>query len=503
MQRVAVGMFFTECNHLGCIALTLADFERRGLTRGSDMLNSDLPPVLVGITAKLAEREKKIVPLLKAEAICGGPLTASCWDIIREGMIAQLRAAGPVDGVLLAMHGSAVAQNSLDPEGELLEIVRAIVGPSVPIVVTLDHHANITAKMAENSDALLAWETYPHRDSKQTGERGARLLADALDGKCRPTMAVAKVPVMVSGCLGHTDGPGPFADLMRRAKSLEGRDDTLSANMFLVHPYLDTPEMGGGAIVITDNNSSKARTRAEELARSYWEKRHDLEPPTVTPDEAIRRGNLLPSGPVLLVETADCIGGGAAGDSVATLAALLRHAPDADSVSPVIDPEAAHACHARGVGAAIRLKVGHKLAPKWGTPIELEGVVEFLCDGAFTYDGGLWGGNVVSMGKTAVVRRGGVRAILMSIPTYDWSDEQFRAVQIDWRQMRFVVVKNPMNYRLTLEAQSRGAFILDTPGPTPATLRHVQYSRLQRPYFPADSDIPSLKPTIYESKRRA
>ena len=496
MQRIAVGMFFTECNHLGGIALTLADFERLGLTRGPAMLTSPLPPVLVGIIETLRARGKEVVPLLKAEATCGAPLTASCWDTIRDGMLAQLRSLGNVDGVLLALHGSAAAENALDPEGELLEAVRVIVGPRVPIVATLDHHANITGKMAENVDALLAWETYPHRDSKQTGERGARLLADMLDGKCRPTMAVAKVPVLVSGCHGHTDGEGPFADLMRRAKKLEGHNGVLSANMFLVHPYLDVPDMGGGAIVITDGDMQKARQLAGELAMAYWDRRQDLEPPVLTPEAPIQRGLALPPGPVLLVETADCIGGGAAGDSVATLKVLLRMTPNEPSVAPVIDPDAAAACHAAGVGAKVKLRVGHKLVPKWGTPLEITGRVETLSNGAFKYDGGVWGGNMVSMGSTAVVRVGEVRVLIMSIPTYDWSDEQFRAVGIDWRAMRFVVVKNPMNYRLTLLAEARAAFILDTPGPTPATLRHVKYAHVRRPYFPADAEIVGLKPTV-------
>ena len=506
MQRVAVGMFFTECNHLGGVALTPADFERKGVLAGDELLaalgRGDAPPVLIGVYEELVRRGKAVVPLVKAEAFCGGPLTAACWKALRDRMLAALRDAGPVDGVVLAMHGSAVADNALDPEGELLERTRKSVGRAAAIVATLDHHANVTRKMIENADALVAWETYPYNDTRETGVRGARLLCDTLDGAIRPTMAFAKAPVLVSGCNAQTEWPGPFADLMRASKKLEGAGGVLSANMILAHPYLDVPELGGGAIVITDNDASLARSHAVQLARDYWARRFDLEAETHTPQEAIRRGMAIDGGPVLLVETADCIGGGAAGDSVAALAALLRLAPSERAIAPVVDPDAVAVCKRAGVGAAVSLTLGHKLSPKWGLPIAVRGLVERLHDGAFTYDGGIWGGVRSTMGDSAVLRVGEARVLVTSLPTYDWKDEQYRAVGLEWANAKFVVIKNPMNYRLTLAPAAKAVFILDTPGPTPPTLKHVPYKRLRRPYFPADTSIASFEPIVYESRAR-
>jgi microcystin degradation protein MlrC len=486
MKRVAVGMFFTECNQLAGGRLAWVDFERRGLFRGEEMLAGPMPAVLRGMVEVLRERGVEVVPLVKAEATCGGPLTAECWSGLRQMFVEELKKAGPVDGVLMALHGSAVAEDAVDPEGELLGLVKWAVGKEVPVVASLDHHANVTRMMVENAEALVAWETYPHRDAYETGRRGARILVDAMEGKIKPRMAVAKAPVLVSGCNGHTDGLGPFADLMRKAKGLEGVGGVISANMILVHPYLDVPEMGGGGIVVTDGDAGLARELAEELARDYWERRRELEPEVFTPEEAIAAGMKLKEGPVLLVETADCVGGGAAGDSVATFKALLKLAPGEKSVSPVVDFEAAEECHKAGEGATVRLKVGHWLDEQWGEPAEVTGVVERLIDGEFVYDGGFWGGMRVSMGRSALLKVGEARLLIMSIPTYDWKDEQFRAAGVDWRAMRFVVVKNPMNYRLTLRPEAAGEFLLDTPGPTPATLRHVKYERMKRPYFPGD-----------------
>ena len=400
----------------------------------------------------------------------------------------------PVDAVLLALHGAATVDDVGDPEGDLLDAVRRIVGPAAPVVATLDLHAHVTPDMVRHADALVAWETYPHSDQFGTGRRAARLLLGALDGRWRPTMAVAKVPVITSAIHGSTEGDGPFARIMRLAKSMEGRDDVLSTSVFLVQPYLDLPGMGSGGLVVTDNDADAAVTLATRIADAYWACRSDLEPDVVTPAEAIDAGLHTDGGPVILVETADCCGGGAAGDSVATLRALL--AAGASALVPVVDPDAAGACCQAGVGTQVTLPLGHKLDPRWGTPLTVTGRVTRTGDGRFTYTGGMWGGVEVSMGPCAVLQIGAVRVLVTTHATYDWADEQFRTMGTDPARAKFIVAKNPMNYRLAYGDVAKALFILDTPGPTPPTLRHVRFRRLERPYFPADVDIPGLVPTV-------
>jgi microcystin degradation protein MlrC len=439
----------------------------------------------------------EVVPLLVASACPGGPLPASCYRALKTEMLDRLRAALPVAGVLLALHGSASAEDAGDLEGDLLAAVRNVVGPALPVVATLDLHAHVTAEMVRHADALVAWETYPHKDAFTTGQRGARLLLDTLAGRCRPAMALAKVPVLVVGVLGHTEGEGPFADVMRFAKSHEGKPGVLSTSAFLVHPYLDLPDMGGGGLVITNGEPERAAAIATEIARRYWDRRFDLDPPVFTPEEAIRRVLQIEGGPVLVVETADCCGGGAAGDSVATLRALLGLPLPGPALVPVVDPEAAALCHRAGPGATVTLTIGHKLDPRWGTPVTLQGQVMRTLDGRFRYTGGIWEAQEGHMGPSAVVRAGRVEVLLTTHATYDWADEQFRAAGLDARSAKFVVVKNPMNHRLGYASIARAAFILDTPGPTPAVLHHVRYQRLRRPYYPADREIPGLEPRVY------
>jgi len=216
---------------------------------------------------------------------------------------------------------------------------------------------------------------------------------------------------------------------------------------------------------------------------------------------AIELGRRIEGGPVLLVETADCCGGGAAGDSVATLKALLGAGCQEKALVPVVDPLAAALCHRAGAGSQLSLLLGHQVDPRWGTPAEVVGDVIRLTDGKFRYSGGIWDGQIGDMGPTAVFRIDSIDVMIASHATYDWNDEQFESVDLKAREVKFVVVKNPMNYQMAYGSIARRAFILDTPGPTPATLKHAQFRRLQRPYFPADAEISGLIPKVCASAK--
>lgn len=491
---VAVGSIFTESNHLGGAITELSAFERQELCRGDEVL-AIATGTVGGMLAELRKRQIGVVPLIVASTCPGGPISAPCYNQLKSELLAALAKALPLDGILLALHGAAAAQGVPDVEGDLLCAVRELVGPEIPIVATLDLHAHVTPGMVTAANALLAWETYPHRDSFETGIRGARMLCDIVGGRIHPAMVMAKVPVVVSGVHGHTEGPGPFADIMRHTKSLEGRDGVLSTSAFLVHPYLDVDGMGGGGLVITDGDAGRAESLAREIARLYWQRRVELDPPVHTPAEAIRLGQSL-DGPVLLVETSDCCGGGAAGDSVATLRALMDARVNQICLVPVVDPAAAARCHHAGIGATLTIELGHTLDPRWGTPLVVRGRVSRLTNGKFRYSGGIWGGQTGDMGPTAVLDIGSIRVMVATHATYDWADEQYQSVQLDPASAHFIVVKNPMNYHLAYAGVAKHTFILDTPGPTPPVMHHVAFENLARPYYPADRDIPGLQPVV-------
>ena len=499
--RVGVGGIFIECNHFTAQLVDRAAFERSEWLTGEALLAKDTG-VIGGMLSVLRDVGCEPVPLFYASACPSGAVEAAVYDELKSELLRRLSDAGELDGVLLCLHGAGAAVNAPDLEGDLAGAVRAKAGEATPIVGTLDLHAHVTLEILVQTDALLAWETYPHEDAFETGERGARAMIEILGGRLKPLMALAKVPVLVSAIHGQTKPPGPFADVMQEAKRLEGEGAVFSVNPIFAHPYLNMPDMGGGVLVLANDDESGAVSLAKRLAKRYWEKRVELQPETVSPADAVRRGLQAKGGPVLLVETADCCGGGASGDSVHTLRALLAEAPEQAAIVPVVDPGAAQVAHSAGLGQAIRLRLGHQLDPQWGDPVEVEGVVTKLNDGTFVYRGGIWDGRAGDMGRTAVVAVGPIQIVISSNATYDWMTEQYDLLDLSPADCKFVVAKNPMNYQQAYAGMMKAAYVLDTPGPTPANTNALPYTAMSSGWFPAEPEHTIDEPEVLVSRRR-
>jgi microcystin degradation protein MlrC len=487
--RVAVGQISCESNtfarfrcDLETVRTTgyLLEGERLFELRGTDNEVSGACTVLEG------EAGATVVPLMASRWNSSSVLQAEAHAVLRETLLGRLREAGPVNGVLLSCHGSMVATDSDDPEADLAEAVRGIVGPEVPVAMTLDLHANVTDRMVRSIDLIVGYEHYPHDDAHTTGQRAARLLLDAIRGRISPTMARVRLPMIQTAFHASTSGDGPFARLERSARAREREAGVLSVSNFHVGSYIDVPEMGCSTLVITDADSGLARRHAIELAEAYWRDRHEYLVDRVSVAEAVRRGRELDAGPVLLLNTADTTGGGAAGDSISVAAGLLEAGIHEPALAMVVDPPAAAAWHPAGPGARLRLEVGHRVDPRWGRPVLLEGRVAALVDGRFRYTGGIFGGTDASMGPSAVFEVGPLRLLIMTASTYDWADEQYRSAGLDPTTARWVEAKNMMNFRRTYGHVMRAAYVLDAPGPTPADMRDLPFERARRPWFPMD-----------------
>jgi len=490
--RIAIGALLVECNHFGGIPTDMAAFQRTQYVQGNDLLT--LTDGTIGgflNTLGQSDHQCTIIPTVAATACPGGLVLDSTYQSIKTDLLTSLNAAQSedgLDGILLALHGSAATVSECDLEGDLLQAVRTTVGSDVPIVATLDLHAHVTQRMLDFADVLIAWETYPHADSAETGMRAAQALLDILRGILQPTMAMGIAPVLVGAINGGTAGDGPFAQTMKYAKSMESRPEVYSTSAFLVHPYLDAPEMGGGGLVITNNAPDLARQLARSVADFYWEQRFSLEPTLVAVSDAIQFAQTKDST-VVLVDTADCCGGGAAGDSIEVLPDLIALGEDVASVMPLVDSAAAEKCHAAGIGALVDLQLGHQHDRKWGVPLDVSGEVIYLSDGKFFYSGGIWDGCEGNMGPAVVLKTAGVYICISSFPTYEWCGEQYSALRIDVTRMKYIIAKNPMNYRMAFGHCCDHFIVLDTKGPTPATCKDLPYSHSHRPAFPWDDEI--------------
>ena len=491
--RIAVGQISSESNHFVSIPCELDFFRNTGylLEREKLFMLAGTDNEVAGMLATLqGPGDIEVVPLLAARANSSGPLSVACYDTLKERLLGALRGAGPVDGVLLSHHGSMAAEHEDDPEGDIASAVRAIVGPTVPLVMTLDLHGNVTRRMVENANAILGYEHYPHPhdDACATGVRAASLLLRAVRGEVRPVIGHAKLPLILTAFNASTVGDGPFARLMQEAKALEKAPGVLSTSLFFVGSYLDMPDMGCSSLVVTDGDAERAVREARTLAQLFWDRRRAFAVSSFSVAEAVARGREIAGGPVLLLDTADTTGGGASGDGIGLVKGLLAAGVTDPCIAMVVDPEAVRACLRQGVERGISLDLGHKLDPRWGAPLQVSGKVLRICDGRFRYTGGVLGGTWASMGDSVVLQVGSTTILIMSNPTYDWADEQYRAAGLHPEQVKFVGVKNMMNFRFGYRDIMKGFFVLDLPGPTPADMRLLPFQRITRPVFPLDEE---------------
>lgn len=488
-KRIAIAGILTECNDFTSALITEADFERVELLRGDQMLERT-DGVVGGTLSELAKHPDFIaVPLLFTSTIPGGALTDKCFQAFHDEIINRAKEAGELDGVLLLLHGAAVSESVADIEGELLKSMRDVVGNHIPVMVTLDLHAHITETMVKLSTALFGWETYPHMDSYTTGARAADLMVRTLNKQINPVQVMARVPVLTSAINASTERPGPFYDLMKKAKKWEHEGKCLSSSVFLVHPYIDRPEMGSGALIVTDNDPQAAATMAREIAQEYWDRREEFEPRVWKPEDAIRDALKSDSTRSVLTEVADTCGGGAAGDCVAVLRAMLELGVERKAIYPVVSPQAADDAANAGIGSEVEIYVGAEIDKKWGPPVKIKGVVLNVTDGNFTYQGGVWDGASGRMGTTAVVRVGSIDVVMATFPTYEWRDEQYRSMGLNPADYQLIIVKNPMNYYMTYNSIAENFYVIDSPGPTPATCKSLIYNQMKRPFFPFDQEI--------------
>jgi microcystin degradation protein MlrC len=484
---VAVAALLHEANTFSPRPTTLADFERGGLWRGPEALAraAGANVELAGF-ADVAERAGlDLVPLLSAHAQPSGRLSRETYAALRDELLARLEEALPADAVLLALHGAMAADGLDDPDGDLLAAVRARVGGAIPVVATLDLHANVTRRMAAAATALVGYHTSPHVDVADTGRRAAALLRAVLDGGVRPVSAWRKVPMLNTGET-HRSDHGPYGELFRLVGDLERRPGLLSVSLFTVQPWLDVEELGWTALAVADGDPAPAERAAAELAAASWARREALLARVTPLEEAVERARRSPRGPVVFVDSADSTNSGASGDSTAVLGAVLDRPLGGPVLLHVVDAEAARAAVAAGVGAGVTLSVGGRLDPARARPLRLAATVQAVSPGRYVVESPMHRGRPVDVGPTAVLRAGEVRLVVCAAAPPGHDPGIYRHVGLEPRDARVVQVKSPAGFRAWYEPIAADIVLLDTPGAASARLTAFRYERAPRPLFPLD-----------------
>lgn len=483
--RLGVGGLLHETNTFAAQPTTYEDFERAGIYRGDELLDTfrGTTGTLGGALDACAELRLEPVPLLSTFATPSGMVDHAAYERLRDELLARIESAGRLDAVFLALHGAMVTSEEQDAEGDLLEAVRRAVGDDVPVVATLDLHGNLTPRMAANCTAWVGYKTYPHVDYYPRAVEATRIARDAATRVTRPALALVNVPILSPAQRMLTSAP-PMRALVERAVELEQEPGVLSVTVMGGFPYADVKWAGLAVTAVCDGDGERARQICEEIAATAWEGRAEFRHEAPPPREGVAAALAAPEAPVAIVDASDNVGGGAAGDGTAVLAELLAQGARA-AVCTLYDPEAVEAARRAGLGAAVELSVGGKTDDRHGEPVPVRCRVEHLGEGSYRSERT---GEPQSMGACAVLRCEGVRLLVTSarVPAFDV--EALRSVGIEPERQQAIVVKGAVQWRSSFGQICPGSVEVDAPGVTRARLEALPYARVRRPIFPLDPD---------------
>ena len=480
-MRVFVAALGTETNSFSPIPTGLGSFEEYlWFPAGS---HPEEPRFFTGPIVAARRRAAweglTLIEGLAAFAAPAGPTTRDAWETLRDRLLGELRAALPVDVVLLSLHGAMVAEGYDDCEGDLLARARALAGADAVVGAELDPHCHLTPTMLAAADLLVFYKEYPHTDTYERAEELVDLALRTARGEIRPTTAVFDCRMIAT--IHTTREPG--RGLVAQMKALEGRDGVLSVSLCHGFPWADVADLGVQVVVVTDGDPDKARTLAARLGREVQAMRGTTAAPMLGHEEGLARALALPGGPVVLADTSDNAGGGAPSDATFLLRRLVEQ-PVAGGVAlgPFWDPVAVQFCQLGGVGARLRLRLGGKVGPISGAPLDVEAEVMHLARGARQRFSGGW----TQLGDVAAVRIRTTEVLLNATRTQAFDPALFTDHGIALADKKLVVVKSAQHFHAGFAPVASEVLWLDGPGALTQDFARMPYARLRRPIWPLD-----------------
>ncbi|MEM7326615.1 MAG: M81 family metallopeptidase [Actinomycetota bacterium] len=487
-MRVAIGGIEHETNTYATASMGPTTLNNFATLRGDEFERTVGTRTTLGGFAAAAERIGcELVPTLWAMAGPSGIIERTAYETLRDELLDRVRAVGPVDAVVLSLHGAGVADGVDDLEGDLVRSVRTIVG-DVPIVVTLDLHGNITTEMAEAIDVMLGVHEYPHVDFYDRGVEAIELLPGIVDCSLRPTSYVQPVPIMLT--TSTTDPGFPAAAMRDRCLASEQSDGVVDATFFHGFPYTDVPASGCSIVVTTNDDAELAERTAKDLAAELWAHRNDFLtesiPPPVAVELAIRAAER--GGPVVINETSDNPGGGTPGDGTHLLRAMIDAGLDERACFGfVFDARTAAAAHEAGVGAMIDVRLGGHHGDLHGETIESTAYVKTLTDGHLVYTNPMLEGTRANFGPSARLRiggRDGLDVIVTSQRRQTLDAEIFTLHGIDVTTRSIVALKSSQHFRAGFRDIATEIVTADGPGLTTLDVTVFEHERAPGPHWP-------------------
>jgi microcystin degradation protein MlrC len=406
-----------------------------------------------------------------ADAQPGAPMVKEDYELLRDELLHNLKAALPIDFAAMFLHGAMVAHGYDDCEGDILEHVRKLVGPDVPVGVAFDLHGNVTRKMVENTTILMACKEYPHTDFPERAKELVTALEQTAKGDCNPEMAHVRVPMVG---IFHTTRQ-PLRGFVDEIMAMEGRDNILSISLTHGFVQADFDGVGAGVLVITDGDKKKAQDVAKTLAQRFFDLREEIKAPELPFDTALEQALAAPSGPVVLADATDNPGGGASGDNTQLLKMMLEQGVNNAVIGVIWDPIAVQMAKAAGLGSTFPLRVGGKMGPMSGLPVDIEAKVIKINDDLWQ-----WAmGERDSFGAAVAVETNGIQIVIASIRQQVLSPECFINMGIELETKKLIVVKSSQHFYATFSGLGKKVIY-------GSMEKEIQFTGLHHPIWPLD-----------------
>lgn len=484
MSRIAIGGVQHETNTFAATRATFEDFVQAdawpGLCRGAALIEAvkgvNLP--IAGFIDQARDDGHALKPLVWCSAQPSGPVTRDAFERIAFILLEDLTATLPVDAVYLDLHGAMVAEHLDDADGELLTRVRERVGGAVPVIASLDLHANVSQTMLEQASALVAYRNYPHTDMAESGARAAQLVP-RLVGRAPLQRALRHLDFLIP-LTAQCTLIEPGHRLMARAVELE-RQSLHALHYTPGFPLADVHECGPCVFGYASDEAT-IRNAVELLAADVAAAETDLGGRFWTVEAAVRHAQeprASAAGPVILVDTQDNPGAGGNGDSTSLVKALIDANAEGVVAGLICDPEVARSAHAAGTGTRLQASVGAKSGFEGETPIAAEFLVEALGDGRFIGTGPFYLGAHMNLGPMALLRVGGVRIAIASRKQQAADQAMFRHLSVEPAKQRVLVLKSSVHFRADFGPLASEVLIVLAPGPSPADPGRLPFRKLR------------------------
>lgn len=482
-MRLFSATIATETWTFSPMATTLDDYKEGVFLRPGE--HPDDAPQMCTAPLFVARKRAKAEGFTLIEGSCfaaspSGTTNRADYETMRDEILAQCKAAMPLDGVLLGLHGAMVAHGYDDVEGDVIERVRAIVGPKCVIGVELDPHCHLTVKRVKLSDVVILYKEFPHTDVVERAEEVLDIVLRTIRGKVKPVMSmfdcrqIASYPTTLPLMRAFVD----------KVKAMEGKDGILSISIGHCFPYADVPELGGRILVVMDKDKARGDALARAIGEEFISMRGKTMPTYLGVEDGIGAALEFNDAPVVMADPADNAGGGAPSDNTTILRRLIERKAERACLGPIWDPVAVKLCFAAGEGAEFDLRFGGKIAKTSGPPIDARVKVVGLKRDCWQ----MFGPARVPLGDCAAIRIGGVEVVLVTHRNQALGLELFRNVGIEPTERKLVVVKSTNHFMAAYGPIAKKVIYIDSDGPLSRDHRKVPYTRIQRPIWPLDAD---------------